>query len=50
MRTEICMKQQCKNCKQYHSCFKNEYETEKKVVKWQKASIMKNSSKRNKKI
>ena len=50
MRTEICMKKQCKNCKQYNYCFRNEDETEKKVVKWQKASIMRNSSKRKKKI
>lgn len=49
MKTELCMKQQCKNCKQYNSCFKDEIRKEKQVVKWQQASIMKNNSKQKKK-
>lgn len=49
MKTEICMKHQCKNCRQYNSWFKKEIEKEKQVVKWQRANTTKNSSKRKKK-
>lgn len=50
MKTEICMKRQCKNRKKYNQCFKNEIEVEKQVVMWQGANTMKNSSKQKKKI
>ena len=50
MKIENCMKHQCKNCNQYNNCFKNEYENEKKVVRWQKVSTMKNNLKIKKKI
>lgn len=49
MKTEICMKWQCKNCKKYNQCFKNEIEVEKQVVMWQRANTTKNSSKIKKK-
>lgn len=49
MKIEICMKQQCKNCKQYNNCFREENGKEKQVVKWQRVNTMKNSSKRKKK-
>lgn len=49
MKTELCMKRQCRDCKRYNSCFKNEIEEEKQVVMWQRVNTMKSSSKIEKK-
>lgn len=43
MKTEICIKWKCKDCKRYNQCFKNESKLEKQVVIWQKANTLRNS-------
>lgn len=50
MKTEICMKLQCKDCKNYNQCFKNEIEEEKQVIVWQRVNTTKSNLKKKKKI